>query len=171
VGGHCIGVDPYYLAHCAESLGHDPQVILSGRRINDGMGAYLAARLMTRMGDQPGRILVLGFTFKENISDIRNTKVADMVQSLKTAGHEVDIYDPHAHADDVAAHYGLTLLDRSPEVAHPYDAVILSVCHSKLIEQGCPAFSRLVKPGCILYDIHGVWKDIPHADTYEYLTL
>ncbi len=171
VGGHCIGVDPYYLAHCAESLGHDPQVILSGRRINDGMGTYLASRLMSRMGEDAGRILVLGFTFKENISDIRNTKVADMVQSLKAAGHAVDIYDPHVHSEEIMAHYGLSLLDHIPPEKNRYDAVILSVCHTDFIEQGCQPFSGLVKPGGILYDIHGVWKEMSHPRSYHYLTL
>lgn len=171
VGGHCIGVDPYYLAHCAESLGHDPQVILSGRRINDGMGTYLASRLMSRMGEDAGRILVLGFTFKENISDIRNTKVADMVQSLKAAGHAVDIYDPHVHSEEIMAHYSLSLLDHIPPEKNRYDAVILSVCHTDFIEQGCQPFSGLVKPGGILYDIHGVWKEMSHPRSYHYLTL
>jgi UDP-N-acetyl-D-galactosamine dehydrogenase len=130
VGGHCIGVDPYYLTYKAESLGYNPQVILAGRRINDGMGAYVASRimkLMTREGkSQHARILVLGITFKEDCPDIRNSRVIDVINELKDFGVQVDVHDPNADNEEVKNEYGIELLDQPAET---YEAVVLAVKH------------------------------------------
>jgi len=133
VGGHCIGVDPYYLTHKAESLGYHPEVILAGRRINDGMGAYCAQRtvkLMIRKGEKidGAKVLVLGITFKENCPDIRNSKVVDIIRELADFGCAVDIYDPHADPDEVKKEYGLSMIADN-HGANEYSAVILAVAH------------------------------------------
>ena len=130
VGGHCIGVDPYYLTYKAESLGYNPQVILAGRRINDGMGAYVASRimkLMTREGkSQNAKILVLGITFKEDCPDIRNSRVIDVIRELQDFGVNVDVYDPNANSLEVKEEYGIELIDQLTE---EYSAVVLAVNH------------------------------------------
>jgi UDP-N-acetyl-D-galactosamine dehydrogenase len=133
VGGHCIGVDPYYLAHKAESLGYHPQVILSGRRVNDNMGMFVAnkvIKLMIKRGHKidGARALILGFTFKENCPDVRNSRVVDIYNELIQFGIHVDIYDPNAHAKDVLAEYNLKLI---PELHQKYDAIILAVSHEE----------------------------------------
>lgn len=133
VGGHCIGVDPYYLAHKAESLGYHPQVILSGRRVNDNMGLFVASKvvkLMIQKGQKinQAKALILGITFKENCPDIRNSKVIDIYNELKQYGMEVDVYDPHANADEVHEEFNIHLI---PEIKSTYNAVILSVAHDE----------------------------------------
>ena len=132
VGGHCIGVDPYYLTYKAESLGYNPQVILAGRRINDGMGAYIANRVMkllTKKGKaQDAKILVLGITFKENCPDIRNSRVIDVIDELKDYGVVVEVYDPHADSEEVKHEYDTDLID-SP--GSDYNAVVLAVKHKE----------------------------------------
>ena len=132
VGGHCIGVDPYYLTYKAEQLGYIPQVILAGRRINDNMGRYVARNTIKRMLqnglDVPRcRVGVLGITFKENCPDIRNSKVADLVQELQDHGTTVVVLDPHADAAEVHEEFGLTLAD--PAEAGPFDALVVAVAH------------------------------------------
>ena len=128
VGGHCIGVDPYYLTYKAESLGYNPQVILAGRRINDGMGAYIANRVMkllTKNGSaQNARILMLGITFKEDCPDIRNSRVIDVINELQDYGVKVEVYDPHANKEEVKLEYGIDLLD---DPGNGYNAVVLAV--------------------------------------------
>lgn len=133
VGGHCIGVDPYYLAHKAESLGYHPQVILSGRRVNDNMGLFVASKVVKLMIQKGQKIngskaLVLGITFKENCPDIRNSKVIDIYTELKQYGINVDVYDPHANADDVHEEFGIHLIN---SISNKYDSIILSVSHSE----------------------------------------
>ncbi len=133
VGGHCIGVDPYYIAHKAESLGYHPQVILSGRRVNDNMGMFVAnkvVKLLIQKGHKVAgcRALILGITFKENCPDIRNTKVIDIYAELKQFGIDVSIFDPWAHASEVEHEYGITL---TKEIAGLYDAIILAVAHDE----------------------------------------
>jgi UDP-N-acetyl-D-glucosamine/UDP-N-acetyl-D-galactosamine dehydrogenase len=135
VGGHCIGVDPYYLAHKAESLGYHPQVILSGRRVNDNMGIFVAnkvVKLMIQKGltIKGARALVLGVTFKENCPDIRNSKVVDIYEELMQFGIEVDVYDPHANAKEVHHEYGINLVANTSK----YDAIILAVAHIEFIQ-------------------------------------
>ena len=133
VGGHCIGVDPYYLAHKAESLGYHPQVILSGRRVNDNMGLFVASKvvkLMIQKGQKinGSRALILGITFKENCPDIRNSKVIDIYNELKQYGIQVDVYDPHANSDEVHDEFGITLI---PNLQANYNAIIISVAHNE----------------------------------------
>jgi UDP-N-acetyl-D-galactosamine dehydrogenase len=133
VGGHCIGVDPYYLTYKAESLGYHPQVILSGRRINDNMPVYIANAVIKLMAqnDQPinkSKILVLGITFKENCPDIRNSKAIDVVRELQSFGTTVDIFDPHADAGEVKHEYGLTLIT---QLSQKYHAIVLTVGHKE----------------------------------------
>jgi UDP-N-acetyl-D-galactosamine dehydrogenase len=136
VGGHCIGVDPYYLAHKAESLGYYPQVILSGRRVNDGMGIFIANKVVKLMISKNHKInaskaLILGITFKEDCPDIRNSKVIDIYSELKQFGLQVDIFDPHADFDDVYEEYGVALVNEPK--SNNYDAVILAVSHSEFL--------------------------------------
>ena len=137
VGGHCIGVDPYYLTHKAQSLGYLPEVILSGRRVNDQMGAFVAekvVKLMIRKDHKinGSRALILGITFKENCPDIRNTRVVDIYHELVQFGLTVDIYDPWADAGEVNTEYGLTLLDKIP-AGNPYDAIVVAVAHDEFL--------------------------------------
>ena len=133
VGGHCIGVDPYYLAHKAQALGYHPQVILSGRRVNDTMGLFIAnktVKLMIQKGItvKGAKALVLGITFKENCPDIRNTRVVDIIDELQQFGMQVDVYDPHANADEVAEEYGITLCST---IGSNYSAIIVCVAHQE----------------------------------------
>jgi UDP-N-acetyl-D-galactosamine dehydrogenase len=144
VGGHCIGVDPYYLAHKAESLGYHPQVILSGRRVNDNMGLFVASKVVKLMIQKGQKIngssaLILGVTFKENCPDIRNSKVIDIYNELKQYGINVDVYDPHANADEVHEEFGITLIG---SIIKTYDAVILSVSHNEFKELNIKEFVR-----------------------------
>ncbi len=155
VGGHCIGVDPYYLTHKAEGLGYRPEVILSGRRINDNMGVHIASRVIKLMaqGDCPirgGTVLVLGLTFKENCPDIRNSKVVDVIAELKTYGLEVDIYDPHADPSEVAHEYGLSLI-KTP--SKTYDAIVLAVGHQEFKEL---PWAKIKTAKTVVYDVKGV---------------
>jgi len=136
VGGHCIGVDPYYLAHKAESLGYHPQVILSGRRVNDNMGMFVAnkvIKLMIKKGHKidGSKALILGITFKENCPDIRNSRVIDIYKELIQFGVQVDVYDPHADKDEVKKEYGVDLIDA---VVEQYDALILAVAHDAFLK-------------------------------------
>lgn len=139
VGGHCIGVDPHYLAHKAQQLGYYPQMILSGRRINDGMGSYIATQLIKLMTLKSltildSKILVLGITFKENCSDIRNSKVIDVIEELKTYGANVSVCDPCAHQDEVKSHLGLNLLPINEIDISDYSGILLAVAHDKFLE-------------------------------------
>lgn len=158
VGGHCIGVDPYYLTHKAQEVGHHPQVILAGRRTNDGMGPYVAdqvIKLMVRKGINPvnARILILGLAFKENCPDLRNTRVVDIVQALQGYNAKVDVYDPWVDADEARHEYGIALI-ASPD-AGAYDAVILAVAHHQFAAAGQGA-RDYAKPGGVVYDVKGV---------------
>ena len=136
VGGHCIGVDPYYLAHKAESLGYHPQVILSGRRVNDGMGMFVANKVVKLMIAKNHKInaakaLILGITFKEDCPDIRNSKVIDIYTELKQFGLQVDVFDPHANPEEVHVEYGVSLI-KAPN-SKKYDAIILAVAHKEFL--------------------------------------
>jgi UDP-N-acetyl-D-galactosamine dehydrogenase len=154
VGGHCIGVDPYYLAHCATAFGHDPAVILSGRAINDGMGAWVADEISSRL-TPASDVLVLGLTFKEDVPDLRNSKVADVVARLKAFGHRVDVADPRANAAEAEHEYGLTLV-KSPAAAS-YDAVLVAVPHAEYREAGIAGAVRHLRPGGVLADLKGLF--------------
>lgn len=155
VGGHCIGVDPYYLTYKAESLGYNPQVILSGRRINDNMGIHIANTVIKLMAQKElpinkGRILVLGITFKENCPDIRNSRVVDVIRELKSYGTSVDVYDPHADPSEVLHEYDLQIVS-GPEVK--YDAIVLAVGHKEFITLD---WERLKHDRTVIYDVKGI---------------
>jgi UDP-N-acetyl-D-galactosamine dehydrogenase len=159
VGGHCIGVDPYYLTHKAQAVGYHPEVILAGRRINDGMGPYVAnqvIKLMIRRGINPvgARVLVLGLTFKENCPDLRNTRVVDVVHTLRDYRAEVDIHDPLASAEEAQHEYGLKLLAQ-PQPG-TYDAIVLAVAHRQYVDMGVNAIRAWLKPDGVLYDVKSV---------------
>lgn len=154
VGGHCIGVDPYYLSHRAQELGHHPQVVLAGRATNDGMGAWLADRLHERIGPDRKRVLVLGLTFKENVPDLRNSRVIDIVRRLEWLGHDVDVADPLADPDEATREYGLTLVE--PE-GRRYHMVVGAVPHADYRAWTGERLSQMLAPGGIVADIKRVW--------------
>ena len=154
VGGHCIGVDPYYLTHKAESLGYHSQVILAGRKINDNMGIYIANCVIKLMAKQDlpinkANVLVLGVTFKEDCPDIRNSRVVDVIQELRSFGTNVEIYDPHADADEVKHEYGLTTIS-SPQ--KKYDAVVLAVGHKEFRDLD---WKKIKHEKTVIYDVKG----------------
>ncbi|HET8573170.1 MAG TPA: nucleotide sugar dehydrogenase [Edaphocola sp.] len=153
VGGHCIGVDPYYLAHKAQALGYHPQVILSGRRVNDNMGMFVAdkvVKLMIHKGHKikGAKILIMGFTFKENCPDVRNTKVVDIYQELLSFGLDVEIYDPWADAREVKHEYGLDIINRLDH-DKKYDGIVVAVAHSEFLSMD---FAKLKKDNAVLFD-------------------
>ena len=161
VGGHCIGVDPYYLTHKAQAIGYHPEMILAGRRINDNMGAYVAqqvAALMIRRKIQvcDGRILVMGLTFKENCPDVRNTKIVDVVRELEQFGAKVDVYDPWADPDEAEHEYGLRPI-KKPKPG-TYDAVVMGVAHDEFRKMGIAKMRQLARKNHVLYDIKYVFK-------------
>ena len=158
VGGHCIGVDPYYMTYKAESIGFHPQMILAGRRINDGMAAYIAndvikTMLKRKQSIDRARVLVMGFTFKENVPDTRNTKVADLVRALRDFVSEVVIYDPMADVDLAKHEYGLAISNDLPQ--GPFDAIILTVKHDPIAQLGEAGIKALLAPGGLIYDLKG----------------
>ncbi len=159
VGGHCISVDPYYLTHKAQEVGHHPQVILAGRRTNDGMGGYVAdqvIKLMVRKGINPvrARILILGLAFKENCPDLRNTRVVDIVQALQGYNAKVDVFDPWVDAAEAQHEYGLTPIE-TPEQGG-YDAIVLAVGHDQFRALGGDGVRALGKPQSVVYDVKHV---------------
>ena len=163
VGGHCIGVDPFYLAYCARELDHDPQIVLAGRRVNEAMGGYLAARIAALLADRPApRVLVLGLTFKENIPDIRNTKVVDLIKGLVASGHRVEVHDPLADPAEVAAAHDLALAS-SLEGLGDYDCLVGAVAHRAYRALDGGTLAGLVKPGGLIFDLRDIWRgqDLP----------
>jgi len=155
VGGHCIGVDPYYLSHLAQKLGHQPQVILAGRETNDGMGAWIADALHGRR-PKAGSALVLGLTFKENVPDLRNSRTVDVVRRLQWLGHKVDVADPLADPEEVQREYGLSLTEPNGE---RYDLVVGAVPHAGYRELPDERLTAMVAPGGTLADLKGMWRD------------
>jgi UDP-N-acetyl-D-galactosamine dehydrogenase len=160
VGGHCIGVDPYYLTHKAVAIGYHPEVILAGRRINDRMGAHVAETVVKLMlqngiGVCNSRVLVLGLAFKENCPDLRNTRVVDIIQALREYNIAVDCYDPWIDRPEAKHEYGIHCLPEAP-APDSYDAVILAVAHRDFIDIGAPGIRRWAKPKSILYDVKSV---------------
>jgi UDP-N-acetyl-D-galactosamine dehydrogenase len=159
VGGHCIGVDPYYLTHKAEKIGYIPQVILAGRRINDGMGKFIAQRTIKEMIHDGHNILgttvtVLGITFKENCPDIRNSKVIDVIRELQDYGVNVQVHDPMADPQEVRHEYGIELVPF--EELKPASAVIVAVAHKRYVEMPVEAFGGLMN-GTVFVDVKGVF--------------
>ncbi|WP_300647219.1 MULTISPECIES: Vi polysaccharide biosynthesis UDP-N-acetylglucosamine C-6 dehydrogenase TviB [Paenalcaligenes] len=156
VGGHCIGVDPYYLTHKAQSIGYHPEIILAGRRLNDGMGAYVAAQLVKSMTKkriqvQGSRVLIMGLTFKENCPDLRNTRVVDIVHELAEYDVNVDVYDPWVDASEVEKEYGIKPV--AALEAGQYDAVVLAVAHDQFKQMGAEKIRALGKQPHVLYDL------------------
>lgn len=168
VGGHCIGVDPYYLTYKSIALGYEPEVILSGRRINDDMGPYVARRtvqLITKERKDPGRskVLVMGATFKENVSDIRNSKVADIISELKNFSLSVDVVDPYADSDELNHEYGFGLTTITNQ---KYDAVIVAVNHKEYLELDEKYFLNILNENGIVVDVKGIFRNKIKSITY-----
>jgi UDP-N-acetyl-D-galactosamine dehydrogenase len=158
VGGHCIGVDPYYLTHKAQQIGYHPEIILAGRRLNDSMGAYVVSQLVKAMMKRQihvdgARILVMGLTFKENCPDLRNTRVVDIVTELKEYNCQVDVYDPWISAAEAEHEYGITPIGALPKGEGCYDGIIMAVAHHQFKEMGAKALRALGKKAHVLYDL------------------
>lgn len=161
VGGHCIGVDPYYLTYKSKELGYDSQVILAGRAINDGMAGYVAKKILQHIIQNNGnikdaKVLVMGATFKENVSDIRNSKVADVVKELKSYSLNVDVADPHAESDELKHEYGFAL---TPQLSNDYDAVIVTVPHNAYKVLDDAYFTSITKPNALIADLKGIYRN------------
>ena len=160
VGGHCIGVDPYYLTHKAQETGYHPEVILAGRRINDGMGSYIADQVIKMMLKKQiyiseANILILGLTFKENCTDLRNTRVVDILSEFNTYASNIDVYDPWVTAENAKAEYGITTINELQE--GKYDAIILAVPHKEFLEMGVDKIRALGNKNCVLYDVKSIF--------------
>ncbi|MGY3264840.1 nucleotide sugar dehydrogenase [Lysobacter sp. HA35] len=158
VGGHCIGVDPYYLTHKAQGIGYHPEVILAGRRINDTMGQHVAQRVLRLIAAQDTppphpRVLVLGLAFKENCGDLRNTRVVDIVSELAAYGAHVDVHDPRVDAEEARREHGLRLIDAPNSGA--YDAVVLAVPHTEFVQDGVDSIIRFGRDGAVIFDVKG----------------
>lgn len=159
VGGHCISVDPYYLLHKSVKIGYDPQVIASGRRVNDRMPAFIAKELVQALlkkdlNPKSSKVLILGVTFKENVADIRNSKVVDVVRELMDFGVNVHLYDPHASPNEVAHEYGLTMVD---EIGKNYDSVVVAVAHRKFKSMTLDQFRAVSKGDLLLFDLKAIY--------------
>lgn len=163
VGGHCIGVDPFYLATCALNNGHNPEIILSGRRINDGMGPWIGARIAEQLAPK-SRVLVLGLTFKEDVPDLRNSKVIDVIRALRQRGHSVDVHDPFADPAEAQHEYD-EILTTTLEGAQGYDCIVGAVPHAPYAAFSDTTFEALAKPGALIADIKGMWRNIPVPET------
>ncbi|MBC7937246.1 MAG: nucleotide sugar dehydrogenase [Rhizobacter sp.] len=168
VGGHCIGVDPYYLTHKSKELGYDSQVILAGRAINDGMAGYVAKKVLQHIIQHNGnvkdaRVLVMGATFKENVSDIRNSKVADVVKELKSFSLNVDVADPHADSNELNHEYGFGLTEKT---ATDYDAVIVTVPHNDYKKLDDAYFRSISKEKALIADLKGIYRNKISSRTY-----
>jgi UDP-N-acetyl-D-glucosamine/UDP-N-acetyl-D-galactosamine dehydrogenase len=160
VGGHCIGVDPYYLTYKASELGYNSRVILAGRHINDNMSNYVARKvvqhIISNVSDvKSAKVLVMGATFKENVSDIRNSKVADVVKELKEFFLNVDVVDPHASSEELQHEYGFSLVEKA---GTDYDAVIVTVCHEPYLQLGDEYFASITKPAALVADLKGTYR-------------
>ncbi len=168
VGGHCIGVDPFYLSYLAQSLGHHPQVILAGRETNDQMGEWIADRLHAHRGGKTGRVLLMGLTFKENVPDLRNSRSIDLFRRLTALGHDVAIADPEADEAEAEAHYGRAL---SRPDDGPYDLVVGAVRHDRYRDLTPAALGAMLAAGGTIADIKGMWRCHQLAQTLDYWTL
>ncbi len=161
VGGHCIGVDPYYLTHKAQAIGYHPEIILAGRRLNDGMGAYVVSQLLKTMMKRgiyikDARVLVMGLTFKENCPDLRNTRVVDIVDELKEYGVNVDVYDPWVNKSEAQHEYEITPIEQPQQ--NTYDGIIIAVAHQQFVELGAQTLHALGKSEHVLYDLKYILK-------------
>lgn len=168
VGGHCIGVDPYYLVHKSRKLGYDPQVILSGRRINDGMPAFIANSLVKQLlskgkNPQDAKVLVKGITFKEDVADIRNSKVADVVRELMKYSINVHLTDPHASPNEVAHEYNLSMVE---QISSDYDAVLVAVSHKEYKDLDEDYYKGIMGENPILFDLKGIYQPSENGMAY-----
>ena len=168
VGGHCIGVDPYYLTYKSKKLGYDSQVILAGRTINDGMAAYVAKHILQHILHEKGsvkdaKVLVMGATFKENVSDIRNSKISDVVNELKSFSLDVDVVDPHADSDELKHEYGFEL---ASAVGSNYDAVIVTVPHNEYKKLNDAYFNSILNQQAIIADLKGIYRGKINSHKY-----
>jgi UDP-N-acetyl-D-galactosamine dehydrogenase len=164
VGGHCIGVDPYYLADLAQRLGHHPEVVLAGRRINDRMGHYVADELARALARQPrerraARVLMLGLTFKEDVPDLRNSKVIDVIRGLEGWGHEVLVHDPHADRAEAKHEYGVDMIGDLDGLG-AFDCVVAAVAHRAYAAFDTGRLATLTRPGGVIADVKGVWRSL-----------
>ena len=165
VGGHCIGIDPYYLTFRAQQVGHHPEIILAGRRSNDGMGRFVVERTMRLMLQRGfpvagSRVLVMGLTFKEDCPDLRNSQVIDIIDDFKGFNAEVDVWDPWVTLEQARAEYGITLLTEQPPQG-VYDAVVVAVAHTEFAKLGAAEIRKLARPNAVLFDVKGVFaKDL-----------
>ena len=162
MGGHCIGVDPYYLSYKAQQVGYYPQIILAGRRINDGMGAYVASQTVKRLiaagnSVRGAKVLVLGLTFKENVGDVRNTKVVDIISELESYGIDVKVSDPYADKQECLKEYGIMLCEM--EDALPVDAVICAVGHDEYKSIALRDMKKWFEGGGVLIDVKGIYDE------------
>jgi UDP-N-acetyl-D-galactosamine dehydrogenase len=159
VGGHCIGVDPYYLTHKAQQVGYHPEMILAGRRLNDDMGRYIASEvvklmLMKRIHVADARILVLGLTFKENCPDLRNTRVTDIIDELSSYGASIEVYDPWADPEEAQQYYGVTMTETLLD--NNYDALVLAVAHQEFAQFDQQEIERITRSRFVVYDVKNV---------------
>lgn len=171
VGGHCIGVDPYYLSFKAQEYRYHPQIIKSGRFVNDSMGFYVAKQVVKKLIFQnknvlDTKVLVMGATFKEDVSDIRNSRVADTISELKTYGLHVDVVDPYANSAELKHEYGFELCNK---IATDYDAVIVAVSHKPYFDLNNDYFKSITKPNAVFYDVKGIFRG--KVKDFEYLSL
>jgi len=162
VGGHCIGVDPYYLTHKAQAIGYHPEIILAGRRMNDAMGGYVAGQMVKAMLTRElpvkgARVLVLGLAFKENCPDLRNTRVTDLIAELESYGIDVDVHDPWVSAEEARAHYGIALTEAPEEGT--YDGVMLVVPHRQFVARGVDAIRACGRDAHVFYDLKSVFPE------------
>jgi UDP-N-acetyl-D-galactosamine dehydrogenase len=170
VGGHCIGVDPFYLAHAALAVGHHPEIILAGRRINDAMGPYVAESVAAALAQQGrgagSRILVLGLTFKENVPDLRNSRVIDIIRGLRARGFQVDVHDAYADADEARHEYDVELMT-SLDGASGYHCVVGAVAHDEYAAYGAADFARFLNADGVVADVKGMWRKTDLPDGYR----
>ncbi|WRH76571.1 MAG: nucleotide sugar dehydrogenase [Sphingobium sp.] len=162
VGGHCIGVDPYYLSYRAEMLGHDPQVILAGRKINDEMGQWIADSMHDQLGGRSSSVLVLGLTFKEDVPDLRNSKVYDVIQRLQWLGHKVTVHDPMADAAEAMHEYGVVL--EKDALKGTYDVVFAAVPHQSYRDMAAAEVEALLQPEGLLFDLKRAWPAFARSE-------
>ena len=173
VGGHCIGVDPYYLVYKARELGYHPQIINSGRFVNDSMGGYIAKQLVKRIIElqkdiRTAKVLVMGITFKENVSDIRNSKVVDVIKELQSYFIDVDVVDPYAKPEEVEREYGIKMTEKA---GSNYDAVIVAVNHMEYLNLDEDYFRLLTKDKGILVDVKGIFRNKIDKENLYYWSL
>jgi nucleotide sugar dehydrogenase len=170
VGGHCIGVDPYYLAHLSQQLGHQPEVILSGRATNENMSRIIAEGILANAPHGPLNILVLGLTFKENVPDLRNTKVIELIDHLKQGQHNIHIHDAFADPKEAKAFYNIDLkLDL--QASKTYDIIVGAVPHQAYKELAPQALEEMLAPNGLIVDIKGIWRHCSFSSTIQYRTL